>query len=95
MGLEFFVLFIMGHPQEVSLKVLWRSDLIWQRYLGTKNVHLFVYGFDYFCFNHHGTAKGSFPESFVKIRLDLAEVFRILKSLFDCLLFIGLFAFLF
>ena len=31
----------------------------------------------FFCFIHHGTPKGSFPECFVKIRLDLAEVFRI------------------
>ena len=40
---------------------------------------MFVYGFGcfFFCFIHHGTATGSFPESFVKIRLDLAEVFRI------------------
>ena len=30
-----------------------------------------------FCFNPRGTPTGSFPESFVKIRLDLAEIFRI------------------
>ena len=41
-------------------------------------VFLFVYGF----FNHHGTPKGSFPENFVKIRLDMAEIYRILKNLF-------------
>ena len=30
-------------------------------------------------FNHSGTPTGSFPESFVKIRLDLAEILRISK----------------
>ena len=35
-------------------------------------VHLF-YGFGYF-FIHHGTPIGSFTESFVKIRPDLAEI---------------------
>ena len=38
---------------------------------------MFVYEFRCFCFIHHGTPTGSFPESFVKIRLDLAEVVRI------------------
>ena len=31
----------------------------------------------FFCFIHHGTPTGSFPECFVKIQLDLAEIFRI------------------
>ena len=29
-----------------------------------------------FCFNHSGTPTKSFPGSFVKIQLDLAEIFR-------------------
>ena len=39
---------------------------------------LFIYGFVCFCFIHHGTPKttGRFPESFVKIGLDLAEIYR-------------------
>ena len=51
-GLDcFFILIILGHPQEVTLKILWRSDLIWLRYLGSKKmficlfVCLFVYWF--------------------------------------------------
>ena len=46
-------------------------------------------------FNHHGTHIGSFPESFMKIQLYLAEIFRIYKRfiyLFVCL-FIDLFVF--
>ena len=47
---------------------------------------MFVYGFGCFFFIHGGTPMGSFPESFVKIQLDLAEIFRILKQcLFVCL----------
>ena len=38
---------------------------------------MFFMGLVVFCFIHHGTTTGSFPESLVKIRLDLAEVFRI------------------
>ena len=38
----FFLLIILWHPQEYTLKILWRSDLIWMRYLGSKNVYLFV-----------------------------------------------------
>ena len=60
-------------------------------------VHLiwakFVYGCGcFFCFIHHKTPTWSFPESFVKIWLDLAEIFRIEKYvyLFVCL-FIDLF----
>ena len=32
-----------------------------------------------FCFNHRRIPKGSFPQNFVKIRLDLAEILRISK----------------
>ena len=32
-----------------------------------------------FYFNHHRIPKGSFPQNFVKIRLDLAEILRISK----------------
>ena len=43
---------------------------------------LFVYGF----FNHCWTPTGSFPESFVQIKLDLAEIFRMKNVyLFVCL----------
>ena len=40
-----FVLFIMEHPQEVSLKFLRGSDLIWLRYLGSKCLFLCLFGF--------------------------------------------------
>ena len=42
-------------------------------------VCLFVIYSFVFCFNHHGIPKGSFPQNFVKIRLDLAEILRIRK----------------
>ena len=42
-------------------------------------VCLFVYIFVIFCFNHRRIPKGSFPQNFVKIRLDLAEILRISK----------------
>ena len=32
-----------------------------------------------FCFNHCRIPKGSFPQNFVKIGLDLAEILRISK----------------
>ena len=41
-------------------------------------VCLFIYLF-VFCFNHHRIPKGSFPQNFVKIGLDLAEILRISK----------------
>ena len=50
---------------------------------------MFVMGLVVFCFIHQGTLTGSFPESFVKIRLDLADIYRILK-MFICL-FVSLF----
>ena len=37
-------------------------------------MYLFV-----FCFNHRRIPKGSFPQNFVKIGLDLAEILRISK----------------
>ena len=41
-------------------------------------VCLFIYSF-VFCFNHRRIPKGSFPQNFVKIGLDLAEILRISK----------------
>ena len=78
----FFVLIFVGHQQKVPLKILWRFDLIWLRYLGSKNVYLFVCLFVclltcFFYFNHLGTPTEIYPENFVKIRLDLAEIFKI------------------
>ena len=78
--IDFFILIILGHPQEVSLKVSWRSNLIWLRCLGSKNVYLFVCLFMdllLFCLNHLGIPTESYPENFVKIQLNLAEIFRI------------------
>ena len=85
----FFTLIILGHPQEYTLKISLGSELIWLRYPGSKKwlfvcffVDLFV-----FYFNHLGTPTGIYPEIFVKIGLDLAEIYRILKNvyLFVCL----------
>ena len=45
-------------------------------------VCLFVYRFVYFCFNNHRIPTGSFPQNFVKIQLDLAEILKISKL--DC-----------
>ena len=39
---------------------------------------MFIYSF-VFCFNHRRIPKGSFPQKFVKIGLDLAEILRISK----------------
>ena len=41
-------------------------------------VCLFIYSF-VFCFNLRRIPKGSFPQNFVKIGLDLAEILRISK----------------
>ena len=38
----FFILIILGYPQEYTLKISWRSDMIWLRCIGSKNVYLFV-----------------------------------------------------
>ena len=45
-----------------------------------------------FYFNHLATPKGIYPENFVKIGLDLAEIYRILKNVY---LFVQLFVFYF
>ena len=50
-------------------------------------VDLFV-----FYFNHLGTPTGIYPENFVRIGLDLAEIYRILKNVY---LFVCLFVCLF
>ena len=89
----FFILIILGHPQKYTLKISWRSNLIWLRYSRSKTclfvclflclfVDLFI-----FYFNNLGTPTGMYPENFVKIRLDLTEIYRILKNvyLFVCL----------
>ena len=75
----------MGHQQKVPLKILWRFNFIWLRYLVSKKclfvclfVSLFIYSF-VFCFYHRKIPKGSFPQNFVKIGLDLAEILRISK----------------
>ena len=39
----------------------------------------------FFYFDNLGTPTGSYPENFVKIQLDLAEIFRILKCSFGYL----------
>ena len=54
-----------------------------------------------FYFNHFGTPTGIYPENFLKIPLDLAEILRIRKldwKMFICLfmcLFVDLFVFYF
>ena len=89
----YFILIILGYPQEYTLEILWRSNLIWLRYIGSKNVYLFFCLFIdlfVFYFNNLGTTTGSYPENFVKIGLDLAEIIRILK-MFICLLICSFF----
>ena len=39
---------------------------------------MFIYSL-FFFFNHRRIPKGSFPQNFVKIQLDLAEILRISK----------------
>ena len=89
----FFILIFLQHPHEYTLKISRGSDLIWLRYSGSKKslfvclfVRLFVDLFIFY-FNHLGTPTGIYPENFVKIGLDLAEIYRILKNvyLFVCL----------
>ena len=99
----FFILIILEHPQEYTLKISSRLDLIWQRYIGFLKmfIYLFVCFFVYylfFCLNPHGTPTGSFPEIFMEVWLYLAEIFRIKKCLIVCLfvcLFVELFVFYF
>ena len=86
----------MGQPQEVFLKVLWWSDLIWLRYLGCTNVYLFVCLF-FFCLQicFFVLIIIGYPQKIsLEIRLDSAELFRILK-MFICLFFVCLFVDLF
>ena len=48
----------------------------------------------FYYFNRLGIPTGIYPQHFVKIRLDLAEIYRIYKGLFVCLfvcLFMNLF----
>ena len=86
----------MGHPQKVTLEILWRSDFIWLRYLGSQNVYLFVCLF--VClkifFHPRGTPTERSPENLVNIWLDLAEILRIRKLDWKCL-FVWLFVCLF
>ena len=95
----FFILIILEHPQEYTLKISWRLDLIWLRYIGFWKMFicfLFVCLFiDLFviCFNHRETPKRSFPENFMKIWLDLADILRI--RILDWKMFICLFVCLF
>ena len=91
--IDLFVFYFnhIGAPAESYLENMWQSDLIWLGYLGSKTC-LFVCWFVFclltcmffwsmdlfvFCFNHHGTPKESFPERFLKIWLDLVEIFKI------------------
>ena len=49
----FVVLVIMGDPKKVSMNILWRSDMIWLRYLGSIFlffVFLFFFVGGYVCF---------------------------------------------
>ena len=79
----FFILIFLGHPHEYTLKILRGSDLIWLRYSGSKKclfVCLFVRLFAdlfIFYFNHIRTPTGIYPENFMRIELDLAEILRI------------------
>ena len=68
-----------------------------------RNVYLFVCLFVclltcwFFVFHHLGTPTGIYPENFVKIPLDLAEILRIRKldwKMFICL-FVCLFVYIF
>ena len=82
----------MGHPQEYTLKVVWWSDLIWLRYIRYKNVYLFICLFvcfwtGLFFLNQLGTPTRIYPENFMKIPLDLAEILRIRKLDWKCLFF--------
>ena len=39
---------------------------------------MFIYSI-FFCFNYRRIPKGNFPQNFVKMRLDLAEILRMSK----------------
>ena len=98
----FFVLIFVGHQQKVPLKILWRFDLIWLRYLGSQKclfvclfVCLFIDLFVFFCFNLCGTPPKSSPENFVEIRLDLLIYLGSNKIVYLFCLFVFLFVELF
>ena len=99
----FFIIIILGYPQEFILKISWRSEMIWLRYIESNFFYLFIRLFVclksclFFCFSHPGTPTESSPEKFVKIWLDLGEILRIRKldwKMFICL-FVCLFAYKF
>ena len=82
--IDFFILIILGHHQKHTLTISWRSDLICLRYLGSKKcliICLLVCLFAdlFFHFSHLGTPTGMYPENFMKIWLDLAEILSDLK----------------
>ena len=64
-------------------EILRISKLDWEMFI-CLFVCLFVYIFVFY-FNHLGTPTWTYPENFVKIRLDLAEIYRIFKKMFICL----------
>ena len=75
-----FILIILGYPQEYTLKISWGLDLIWQRYLGSKNVYfLFVCLLIclFYYFTHIWIPTGIYPQHFAKNQLDLAKIYRI------------------
>ena len=39
----YFILIILEHPQEYTLKILWRLDLIWLRYIGFLNMFICLF----------------------------------------------------
>ena len=82
----FFTLIILEHQKEYTLKISWRSGLFWLGYIGLKKIYicffclfvcLFVDPFVFFYFNHLRTPTGIYPENFVRIGIDLAEILRI------------------
>ena len=59
-------------------EILRIRKLDWEMFICCLFICLFIYSF-VFCFNHRRIPKGSFPQNFVKIGLDLAEILRISK----------------
>ena len=59
-------------------EILRIRKLDWKMFICFLFVCLFIYLF-VFCFNHRRIPKGSFPQNFVKIGLDLDEILRISK----------------